>query len=746
MGRQGSGKPPLVAERRYAGSGAAKPPRKAEPRRAKAPASARKKGPIRWLLGLPVALLRFVFRGIWAVTWRAGLVGGLVLGLWVAYYASTLPQVGDLVDGRARGSVTLLDRYGETFAWRGDQFGGMVTAGEVSPHLLDAVVATEDRRFWWHPGIDPQGVASAIRINLSEGRGPLSGNGGSTITQQTAKLLCLGQPFDADEWEDEAAYEADCRRTTITRKIEEAVYALAMEVRYSKEEILTIYLNRAYLGSGTRGFEAAAQRYFGVSARDVTPAEAAMLAGLLKAPTTYAPTNNLERSRDRANVVIGLMEEQGYLDAAQAGEARENPARLSAAATARAGGSFADWVMDSGPEFFTRDTTEDVTIRTTLDPRVQNAAEEALAYVFDSQVRAGSKAEAAIVVMSSDGAVRAMVGGRESGAGLFNRATQAQRQTGSSFKPFVYAAALDLGMTPMDLVEDSPMCMSISGSGNWCPDNYDRAFKGTITLTQAMAESRNIPAVRLSETVGRESVRNIAAQFGIEGDLALGPALALGASESTLLDMTGAYAGILNGGSAVTPYGLIDLTLQGEQEALMGQGGGIRERVIQETAARELAWMMWRVVEEGTGQRARIPGWEIAGKTGTTQAARDAWFIGFSADYVTGVWMGYDDNTPLKGVTGGGLPADIWRETMTRVLDGETPRPLPMAPPAGGGGSFVRPNGLLADGSGEPYAATGDPTTDAALAAAFGAPLPAGQGDKSEDAVLDALLSILSGN
>ncbi|WP_037281954.1 transglycosylase domain-containing protein [Rubellimicrobium mesophilum] len=748
MGRNGSGKSPLVAERRYSGGGGGStPPRKPAPRRAKAPAKPRRrKGPIAWLLGFPLALIRFVLRGVWAVAWRAGLVGGVVLGAWVAYYASTLPPVGDLVDGRARGSVTLLDRYGETFAWRGDQFGGMVTADEVSPYLVDAVVATEDRRFWWHPGIDPQGVASAIRINLSEGRGPLSGNGGSTITQQTAKLLCLGRPYDAEVWEDEAAYEADCRRTTMTRKIEEAVYALAMELRYSKQEILTIYLNRAYLGSGTRGFEAAAQRYFGVSAKDVTPAEAAMLAGLLKAPTTYAPTNNLQRSRDRANVVIGLMEEQGYLDEAQALEARDNPARLSAAASSKEGGAFADWVMESGPEFFTQDTTEDVTIRTTLDPRIQRAAEEALGAVFQNQVRAGSKAEAAIVVMSSDGAVRAMVGGRQAGAGLFNRATQAQRQTGSSFKPFVYAAALDLGMSPLDYVEDTPMCMSIAGSGRWCPDNYDHAFKGTITLTQALAESRNIPAVRLSETVGREAVRNIAAQFGIEGDLAVGPALALGASESTLLDMTGAYAGILNGGSAVAPYGLIDLMLQGDEAPVMGQGGGIRERVIQERAARELTWMMWRVVEEGTGQRARIPGWQVAGKTGTTQAARDAWFIGFSADYVCGVWMGYDDNTPLRGVTGGGLPADIWHETMTRVLDGETPQPLPMMPPSGGGtGSFVQPNGLLADGSGEPYEPTGDPATDAALAAAFGAPLPPGEGDSSEGAVLDALMGILSG-
>ncbi len=743
MGRQGSGKSPLVAERRQTAGGEARAPRKTVPRRAAAPVP-RRRGPVRWLLGVLFAPFRWVLRVLWAVSWRAGLAGGAVLAVWVAVVASGLPPATDLVDGRARGSVTLLDRYGETFAWRGDQFGGMITTQDVSPHLVDAVIATEDRRFWWHPGVDPQGVASAIRINLSEGRGPLSGNGGSTITQQTAKLLCLGRPFDREVWEDEAAYEADCRRTTLWRKVQEAVYALAMEVRYTKEEILTLYLNRAYLGAGTRGFEAAAQRYFGHGASAVTPAEAAMLAGLLKAPSAYAPTGNLQRARDRANVVIGLMEAQGYLDEAQAQEARDIPAELSPQAAAQSGGAFADWVMDQGPEYFTRETTEDVTIRTTLDPRIQTAAEEALASVFASQVRAGSEAEAAIVVMSADGAVRAMVGGRQAGAGLFNRATQALRQTGSSFKPFVYAAALDLGMSPEDRIDDVPMCISIAGSGNWCPDNYDHEFKGRITLTQALAESRNIPAVELSELVGRESVRSIAAQFGIEGDLALGPALALGASESTLLEMTGAYAGLLNGGSAVQPYGLIDLTLQGEEATLMGQTGGIRERVIREEAARQLTWMMWRVVEDGTGQRARIPGWQIAGKTGTTQGARDAWFIGFSADYVTGVWMGYDDNTPLTGVTGGGLPADIWRETMTRVLATEAPRPLPMAPPAGGGGFFVDPNGVLADGSGQPYAMTGDPAVDAALAEAFGAPSPAGSGDQGQDAVFDALLSILS--
>ena len=284
--------------------------------------------------------------------------------------------------------------------------------------------------------------------------------------------------------------------------------------------------------------------------------------------------------------------------------------------------------------------------------------------------------------MSADGAVRAMVGGRKiEEAGSFNRATQALRQTGSSFKPFVYAAALDLGWSPSDFVEDTPLTIRIPGSGPWTPDNYDHEFKGLITLTEALKESRNIPAVRVSEAVGREAVRAVASGFGIQSDLAAGPALALGASESTLIEMTGAYAGILNGGSAVTPYGLVELKLKGENEALMGAGGGIGERVISEQAAQLLTYMMAQVVDSGTGTRARLDGHPAAGKTGTTSAARDAWFIGFTADYVTGVWIGYDDNTPLKGVTGGGLPAEIWHEVMTRIEDGIPPHDLPMIVP-----------------------------------------------------------------
>ncbi len=598
----------------------------------------------------------------------------------VLLYAATLPPLSEIVDARSRGSVTLLDRNGAVFAWRGEQFGGTITPDSVSPHLRNAVIATEDKRYYRHFGISPRGIASAIRINLQEGRGPFQGHGGSTITQQTAKLLCIGKRYRLGTGVSEAEFEADCRRTTLGRKIREAFYALAMEVRYSKDEILTIYLNRSYLGAGTRGFEAAAQRYFGISARSVGPAEAAMLAGLLKAPSRYAPTANLQRSRDRAATIVRQMEDQGYLSASESARARDNPARLSAAAAARAGGYFADWVMDLGPQFLTRNTTEDVVIRTTFDQDIQAAADAALQYVFDTKVREGSKAQAAIVVMSADGAVRAMVGGRKAKgvAGQFNRAVQAKRQTGSAFKPFVYGAAMNLGLRPDMRVRDEPLCLDVRGSGTWCPGNHSRKYKGVVTLEQALAESLNVPAVKVYERVGREAVVRVASGFGIDAEAAVGPAMALGTAESTLLDMTGAYAGILNGGSSVVPYGLVELRIKGDDAPLLEKTGGASERVISEPAARQLVYMMSRVMEAGTGTRAGLPDRPAAGKTGTTQAARDAWFIGFTADYVAGVWMGYDDNTPLTGVTGGGLPAEIWKETMTGIHEGLPVRRLPM--------------------------------------------------------------------
>jgi penicillin-binding protein 1A len=374
------------------------------------------------------------------------------------------------------------------------------------------------------------------------------------------------------------------------------------------------------------------------------------------------------------------MQAQGYLTAAQADEARAHPAALSTAAAARAGGAFADWIMSTGPDFLTRRTTEDVEIATTFDPDLQRAAEEGLKAVFSQKLKAGSNAQAAIVIMSPDGAVRAMVGGRElgQGEGEFNRATMANRQIGSLFKPFVYAAALQTGASPYDAVVDAPLTLYVPGSGNWSPQNYSRSYAGDINLAQALAHSINTSTVRVQEATGRARVRAIAEDFGIPGPLPDGPALALGVSEASLLEVTGAYAGFLNGGVKVTPYGLTRLSRKADGTVLMKAVPQRPMRILDERPAGELVWMLRQVVDLGTGGRARLPdGRPVAGKTGTTQAARDAWFVGFTADYVTGVWMGYDDNTPLTGTTGGGLPAEIWHETMTRAEAGRPVRPLP---------------------------------------------------------------------
>lgn len=647
-----------------------KPP---EPRKRRTPKPKRRGNALSFGL---IGLISLIWRMIWGSIWRLGLTLVLIVAAATLYYYSTLPEPSALFDGRARGSVTMQDREGHVFAWRGETFG-MVASDKIAPVLKDAVVATEDKRFYRHVGVDPQGVASAIKINLAAGRGPLEGNGGSTITQQVAKLLCLGETFDPIKWDSEADYEAECRKSSLWRKVKEVPYALAMEAKYSKQDILNIYMNRSYLGAGARGFEAASQRYFDKSAADVTAPEAAMLAGLLKAPSYFAPTSSLQRAQDRGTVILGLMHDQGYLDDAAFAAAKTSPAVLSKAAAARAGGYFADWVMESGPGFLTSETTEDVTITTTFDQRIQRAAERAMKRIFDEKVADGSKAQAAVVIMSPDGAVRAMIGGRDNTAtGTFNRATQAQRQTGSSFKPFVFAAALDQGYGPNDLVLDAPLTINVRGSGPWSPQNYSRRYSGEVTLTSALARSLNTATIRLQESAGRDAVRRVAQDFGFANNLASGPALGLGASESTLLAMTGAYAGIRNGGTAVRPYGLVELRIKGDDQPLIGQSGGMGQRVISQKAAGELIGMMERVIEGGTGTRAKLPGRPAAGKTGTTSSYKDAWFIGFTGQYVAGVWMGYDDNTPLKGVTGGGLPAEIWQAVMAEIHEGLPVEPL----------------------------------------------------------------------
>ncbi|MGF1554464.1 MAG: transglycosylase domain-containing protein [Paracoccaceae bacterium] len=551
-------------------------------------------------------LARFVRRVIWRLGLRLALAGVAVLLVATAWSYLTLPAVDELFDGRGGGSVTMLDRNGNVFAWRGEQYGGEIRAREVSPHLIHAIVATEDRRYWSHPGIDPIGLGRAMLTNLRAGR---IVQGGSTLTQQTAKNVFL-----------------DSART-IERKLAEVPMALAMELKYTKEEILSIYLNRVYLGAGTYGFEAASQRYFGKSARLLDPAEAAMLAGLLRAPSRYAPTSDLAAAQGRASVIVRLMEKQGYLTQAQVVEALAEPASLSQAAAARAGGYFADWAMETAPDYFAADTTEDVVIATTFDPSLQQAAEDAVSSVFEAKVREGSTAQAAVVIMDRTGAVRAMVGGRERGVGQFNRATQALRQTGSAFKPIVYAAALEAGFSPSDVLEDAPITVD-----GWSPSNYGGGYAGRVMLREALARSINTVAVRLHQSVGAERVREVARAMGFDAALAPGPALALGTSEATLVDMTGVFATIAGEGVRAEPHGIVSIRLRGDDDPVIAGERRERTAAIDADDARRLIAMMRGVVEHGTGRRADLGAREAAGKTGTTQAARDAWFIGFTAD------------------------------------------------------------------------------------------------------------------
>ena len=750
-----SGKSPVAEKRSQPAPEAARPSRRVKRHR-----RPRRGGILGWIAGL----VTLVWRILWGSVWRLAMTVALIIGAASAYFYVSLPEASALFDGRARGSVTMLDRDGRVFAWRGETYGA-VTSDQIPEVLQEAVISSEDRRFFRHFGVSPRGIASAIRINLAEGRGPLEGNGGSTITQQVAKLLCLGETFDPTRFANEAEFEAECRSGGIWRKIKEIPYAFAMEAKYSKEEILSIYMNRSYLGGGARGFEAASQVYFNKRAAELNVSEAAMLAGLLPAPSRYAPTASLERAQARASVVLGLMNEEGYLDDAQLAQARANPATLSQAATARAGGYFADWLMESGPGFLTSETTEDVTITTTFDQRIQRAAERALQRVFDEKVKDGSTAEAAVVVMSADGAVRAMIGGRDTRVnGVFNRATQAKRQTGSSFKPFVYAAALEAGYSPSDRIEDGPLTIRIPGGRNWSPQNYTRNYRGMVTLTQSLAQSLNTSTIRLQEVVGRDQVIRVARDFGIVSNLTTSPSLGLGASEATLMELTGAYAGIRNGGTSVAPYGVVEVAMQGDDRPLMGQTGGFGDRVISQRAAGQLIYMMQQVISNGTGGRAQLGSRPVAGKTGTTSSYRDAWFVGFTEQYVTGVWMGNDDNTPLTGVTGGGLPAEIWQAVMSEIHDGLPELPLSTVSPDGSGiimssgqstpqvvtsGSADDPlaaalagvmNGVEAQNSGRVITAPGE--------VQGGPPVTPGSsvGAESDDALSRALNGILGGN
>ena len=585
------------------------------------------------------------------------LMWGLTLAIWVgiglagvvAYYAIDLPDIDRMTATTRRPSVVFHSVDGEVFAAYGDLYGEPLDLPDISPFIIQAVLATEDRRFYSHWGFDPIGLMRAFYTNLRAGHAV---QGGSTITQQLAKNLFLTP------------------ERNLKRKVQELLMALWLEKRFTKDQILGLYLNRVYLGSGTFGVDAAAKRYFDVSARKLDIYQSAVIAGLLKAPSRYSPLNDPEASRKRTADVLQNMVNAGYIDQKTADATQVTGASQLVRRQLPAGRYFADWVM-SHLDQFGEVAGKDIVVRTTLDIGLQRKVEASLAAMMGGAGAKANASQGAVVVMSPDGAVRALTGGKDYDDSQFNRATQSLRQPGSSFKPFVYLTAMEKGFTPDDVFDDAPIRL-----GNWSPGNYTGKYLGRITLRQALAESVNTVAVRLVEEVGPNAVIATARRLGITSDLRNDATLALGTSEVSLLEMTTAYASFANGGFGVTAYAVSQITDPAGHVLYQRQGGGFGQ-VISPAALARMHDMMSAVITQGSGKAARLDR-PAAGKTGTTQDYRDAWFMGFTADYVAGVWMGNDDyRVEMKKVTGGGLPAQLWKQVMVAAHKGLPAHGLP---------------------------------------------------------------------
>ena len=582
---------------------------------------------------------------------------GFVLGLWggvaiaglFAYYASQLPPIDQLAVPKRPPNIAILADDGSLIANRGDTGGAAVRLSELPPYLPKAFVAIEDRRFYSHFGIDPIGIGRAVIRDVT-GRGGMEG--GSTLTQQLAKNLFLTQ------------------ERTLSRKIQEAILALWLERKYSKDQILELYLNRVYFGSGAFGVEAAAQKYFGKSARQVTLSEAAVLAGLMKSPTRLAPNRNLTAANERAAQVITAMAEQGHITEAMAKLALASPAQVVHDKSAGSINYAADYVMD-----MLDDTVgaidEDIVVTTTLDPRMQAAAEHALTDELNAKGDKFGVEQGALVALDPDGAVKAMVGGRNYADSQFNRAVAAKRQPGSTFKPFVYLSALEKGLTPDTVREDAPI--SVKG---WKPEDYSREYFGPVTLTRALALSLNTVAVRLGLEVGPKTVARVAHRLGITSELDPNASIALGTSAVTPLELVSAYDAFANGGIGVQPH-VIARVRTANGKLLYARKNANFGRVIDPQYVAMMNAMMEETLLTGTARKAELPGWQAAGKTGTSQDWRDAWFVGYTSALTAGVWLGNDDNSPTKKTSGGNLPVEIWSRFMKAALEGVPPAELP---------------------------------------------------------------------
>ena len=553
--------------------------------------------------------------------------GALALTMMVLWFARDLPRPESALDAVRRPSLTLEDRSGQIFATFGDVVGDSLRLPDMPPALPAALVAVEDRRFWHHPGIDPIGLARAAYVNITHGRVM---QGGSTLTQQVAKTLFL------------------TNARTVRRKVQELLLTLWLEHSFSKREILEIYLNRVYLGSGAWGVDAASHMYFGVSARKANLWQSAMLAGLPRAPSRINPRTNPSGAIARAKEVLAAMADTGAITAAQAQAAVASIALPPSPSISP--GWFADYVAEQATTLLPANA--DATVRTTLDRGIQQTAETKLAALLDGPGAAAGVTQGAVVVLDpATGAVRAMVGGRDYRTSPYNRAVLARRQPGSAFKPFVWLNALERGARPDDTVVDEPLKI-----GNWSPSNFERRFVGEVSLEDALAESINTVSVRLLlQNGGPKAIGATAARLGIAGKLPNDASLALGTGEVGLLELTSAYATFFNGGRRIAPY------------AIETAPHPNSERVVAPDLAAMMARMMTAVVTRGTGKAAALPGRAVAGKTGTTSDYRDAWFIGWVDGTMIGVWLGNDDTHPMRNVLGGGLPAKLFHDISATI-------------------------------------------------------------------------------
>jgi penicillin-binding protein 1A len=614
---------------------------------------------------------------------------GAVLGLWagiavvgvVVWVGAHLPAIQSLEIPKRPPTIQITGLDGSVLATRGEMAGSNVSLKDLPPYLPKAFIAIEDRRFYSHYGVDPLGIARAAVANVMH-RGV--SQGGSTLTQQLAKNLFLTQ------------------ERTMQRKLQEVELALWLERKHSKNEILELYLNRVYFGSGAYGVEAAAQRYFGKPAKSVTVAEAAMLAGLVKSPSRLAPNRNPEGAEKRAQTVLAAMADAKFITEAQAQASIGHPSYNVKAAGAGTVNYVADWIGEVLDDLVGQ-VDQSIVVETSIDPKLQAIAEASIIDELAAKSVKFNVSQGALVAMTPEGAVRAMVGGRNYADSQYNRAVTAKRQPGSAFKPFVYLTAIEAGLTPETIRQDAPL--DVKG---WKPENYSHEYFGAVTLTQALAMSLNTVAVRLGLEVGPKNVARTAYRLGISSKLDANASIALGTSEVSLTELVGAYAPFANGGRGVAPHVVNRIRTVEGNKVLYARPADAPAQVIEPRHVAMMNTMMQETLLSGTARKAEIPGWSAAGKTGTSQDFRDAWFIGYTSNLVTGVWLGNDDNSPTKKATGGGLPVEVWTRFMRTAHEGVRVAALPGAQ---AGGTFSQIASQIVPGTPVPASGSGNRPT-----------------------------------